>query len=112
MATMLTVALVVFGWIGYIRMPVREYPDIGPPIVSVTTVYPGASPEVVETEVTEVLEEELNTIEGIRTLASSSREQVSEITIEFELERNVDIAAQDVRDKIARIRGLLPDDID
>jgi multidrug efflux pump len=112
LATMLTVALVVFGWIGYSRLPVREFPDIDPPIVAVTTVYPGASPEVVETEVTEVLEDELNTIEGIRTLSSTSREQVSAITIEFELERAVDIAAQDVRDKIARIRGLLPDDID
>ncbi|NQU11240.1 efflux RND transporter permease subunit, partial [bacterium] len=112
MATMLTVALLVFGWIGYDRLPVREYPDIDPPIVSVTTVYPGANPEVVETEVTEVLEEELNTIEGIRTLSSSSREQVSAITIEFALERDVNIAAQDVRDKISRIRGRLPDDID
>lgn len=112
LATMLTAALVVFGWIGYTRLPVREFPDIDPPIVAVTTVYPGANPEVVETEVTEVLEEELNTIEGIRTMVSTSREQVSAITIEFELERNVDIAAQDVRDKIARIRRLLPDDID
>ena len=112
MATMMTVALVVFGWIGYTRLPVREFPDIDPPIVAVTTVYPGANPEVVETEVTEVLENELNTIEGIRTMVSTSREQVSAITIEFELERDVDVAAQDVRDKIARIRRLLPDDID
>jgi multidrug efflux pump len=112
MATMLVAALIVFGLIGYARLPVREFPDIDPPVVAVTTVYPGASAEVVETEVTELLEDELNTIEGIRTMVSTSREQVSAITIEFELERNVDIAAQDVRDKIARIRGRLPADID
>lgn len=112
MATMLTAALIVFGIIGYGRLPVREFPDVDPPIVSVVTVYPGANPQVVETEVTEVLEEELNTIEGIRTLVSTSREEVSEITIEFELKRDVDIAAQDVRDKISRVRGRLPDDVD
>jgi multidrug efflux pump len=112
MATMLTAALIVFGIIGYSRLPVREFPNIDPPIVSVATVYPGASAEVVESEVTEVLEDELNTIEGIRTLYSTSREQVSAITIEFELERDVDVAAQDVRDKISRIRGRLPKDID
>ena len=66
----------------YGRLPVREFPDVDPPVVSVVTVYPGANPQVVETEVTEVLEEELNTIEGIRTLASTTREEVSEITIE------------------------------
>ncbi len=112
MATMLTLALIVFGVIGYSRLPVREFPDVDPPVVSVVTVYPGANPEVVETEVTEVLEEELNTIEGIRTLASTSREEVSAITIEFELRRDVDVAAQDVRDKISRVRGRLPDDVD
>jgi multidrug efflux pump len=112
MATMMTVALVVFGWIGYTRLPVREFPDVDPPVVGVSTVYPGASAEVVETEVTEVLEEELNTIEGIRTMTSVSREQLSQISIEFELERDVEVAAQDVRDKIARIRGRLPRDID
>jgi multidrug efflux pump len=111
-ATMMTVALVIVGLIGYARLPVREFPDIDPPIVAITTVYTGASPEVIETEVTEVLEEELNTIEGIRTMTSESREQLSAITIEFELNRDVDIAAQDVRDKIARIRNRLPKDID
>lgn len=111
-ATMMSVALVVFGLIGYFRLPVRELPDVDPPVVSIITVYPGASPEIVEREVTKVLEEELNTIDGIRTMTSSSKEQVSSITIEFSLTRPVDVAAQDVRDKISRIRKTLPDDID
>ncbi len=112
MATMLTAALIVFGLIGYYQLPVREFPDVDPPVVSVTTVYPGANPEVVETEVTEVLEEELNTIAGIRTLTSTTREEVSDITIEFELRRDVDVAAQDVRDKVSRVMRRLPEDVD
>ncbi len=112
LATMLTLAVVTLGWIGYSRLPVREFPAIDPPIISIVTVYRGASPDVIETEVTKVLEDELNTISGIRTIQSSSSEQVSEINVEFELSRDVDVAAQDVREKIARIRGQLPDDIE
>src|SRR5258705_13841565 len=104
LASMMSLALVLFGLIGLARLPVRELPDIDPPIVSVTTIYPGANAEVVETEVTERLEEEINNIEGIKTLSSQSREQVSNITIEFDLKRNIDIAAQDVRDRVSRVR--------
>lgn len=111
-ASMMSLAIILFGLIGLSRLPLREYPDIDPPVVSVTTVLLGASPEVIETEVTEVLEEELNTIDGIKLMTSISREQVSAITIEFELNRNVDAAAQDVRDKVSRVRGRLPDDVD
>ena len=111
LASMMSLALVLFGVIGLSRLPVRELPDIDPPIVSVTTVYPGANAQVVETEVSEKLEEEINNIEGIKTLTSQSREQVSTITIEFNLSRDIDIAAQDVRDRVSRVRGLLPDDI-
>ncbi len=111
LATMMNLALVLFGLIGLSRLPVRELPDIDPPVVSVTTVYPGASPQVVETEVTERLEEAINNIEGIKTLTSESREQVSAITIEFNLSRNIDLAAQDVRDRVSRVRGALPLDI-
>ena len=111
-ATVLSIALVLFGWIGYTKLPVRELPDIDFPIVSVATTLPGADPEVVEKEVTEVLEEEINTIEGIKTLTSESSENVSRITVEFDLERDIDTAAQDVRDKIARVRGQLPEDAD
>lgn len=111
LATMMNLALVLFGVISLTRLPVRELPDVDPPIVSVSTVYPGANPQVVETEVTERLEEAINNIEGIRTLSSDSREQVSNITIEFDLARDIDLAAQDVRDRVSRVRGRLPEDI-
>lgn len=110
--TMLNLALVVFGIIGLTRLPVRELPNIDPPIVAVLTVYPGASAEVVETEVTEKLEEAVSSAEGIKKVTSESREQVSSITVEFIQGHDVDIAAQDVRDRVARVRGLLPEDID
>src|SRR5690349_12315775 len=112
LATMMNLVLILFGLISLARLPVRELPDIDPPIVSVTTVYPGADARVVETEVTERLEEAINNIEGIKTLTSSSREQVSTITIEFDLSREIDLAAQDVRDRVSRVRARLPQIID
>src|SRR5258705_7845507 len=112
LTTMMSLAIVLFGVISLTRLPVRELPDIDPPIVSVTTIYPGANAHVVETEVTERLEEEINNIEGIRTLTSQSREQVSTITIEFDLAREIDQCAQDVRDRVSRVRGKLPETID
>ncbi|MEO8353067.1 MAG: efflux RND transporter permease subunit, partial [Chthoniobacteraceae bacterium] len=112
LTVMMSLALVLFGLIGLLRLPVRELPNIDPPIISVQTVYPGANAGVVETEVTERLEEELNSIEGIKTLVSESKEQVSNITIEFNLARSIDVCAQDVRDRVARVRGKLPDDIE
>ncbi len=111
LATMINLVVVLFGIIGLSRLPVRELPDIDPPIISVTTVYPGANAQVVETEVTERLEEAINNIEGIKTLRSESREGVSAISVEFDLSRGIDIAAQDVRDRVSRIRGRLPIDI-
>src|SRR6266540_2227963 len=111
LASMLSAALVLFGVIGYTRLSVRALPDIDPPIISVTTVLPGANAQVVETAVTDVLEEELSTIQGIRTLSSQSSEQTSNITLEFTLDRPVDVAAQDVRDKVSRVRGRLPVDV-
>ena len=111
LASMLSAALVLFGVIGYTRLAVRELPDIDPPIISVTTVLPGANAQVVETAVTDVLEEELSTIQGIRTLSSTSSEETSNIGLEFTLDRPVDVAAQDVRDKVSRVRGRLPVDV-
>src|SRR6185369_6407306 len=111
LATMMNLTLVLFGVIGLSRLPVRELPDIDPPIISVTTVYPGANAQVVETEVTERLEEAINNIEGIKTLRSESREGVSNISVEFDLSRDIDLAAQDVRDRVSRVRGRLPEDI-
>lgn len=110
-ATMMNLALVLFGLIGLSRLPVRELPDIDPPIVSVTTIYPGAAASVVETEVTERLEDAINTVEGIKVMTSQSREQVSNITIEFDLSRPIEIATQDVRDRVSGTRGTLPEDI-
>src|SRR5436309_96150 len=111
LASMFSAALVLFGVIGYTRLSVRELPDIDPPIISVSTTLPGANAQVVETAVTDVLEEELSTIQGLRTLSSSSSEENSQITLEFTLDRPIDVAAQDVRDKVSRVRGRLPVDV-
>ncbi len=112
LASMLSLGLVLFGVIGYTQLAVREFPDVDPPIVSVTTVLPGANPQVVESAVTDILEEELSTVEGLRTLSSSSGEGVSNISLEFTLDRDVEAAAQDTRDKVARIRERLPEDVE
>ena len=111
LASMISAALVLFGVIGYSQLSVREFPDVDPPIISVTTVLPGANPRVMESAVTDRLEEELSTTPGLRTLTSSSGEQVSNITLEFNLDRPVEEAAQDVRDRVSRVRGFLPEDI-
>jgi len=112
LATVMSLAIILLGVISYGRLAVREYPDVDPPIVSVTTLYRGASPSVVETEITDVLEEQFATLEDVKTMTSSSREQGSTITIEFELGRDVDQAANDVRDRVSRIRGSLPREAD
>ncbi|MBZ0165821.1 MAG: efflux transporter outer membrane subunit [Candidatus Omnitrophica bacterium] len=112
LASMMSLLLILFGLVGLTRLPVRELPDIDPPIVNVQTVYPGASAAVIETQITEPLEDALSSVEGIKKLTSESREQVSSVTIEFDLSEDVDIAAQDVRDRVARVRGRLPSDID
>src|SRR3990170_2565256 len=111
LASMVSAALVLFGVIGYSQLSVREFPDVDPPIISVSTVLPGANPRVVESAVTDILEEELSTVPGLRTLTSASAEQVSNITLEFTLDRPVEEAAQDVRDKVSRVRGRLPEDV-
>jgi len=108
----MSLSIVLLGYISFTRMPVREYPETDPPIVSVTTIYRGASPNVVETEITDVLEEQFSTIESVKTITSSSREQGSVITIEFELNRDVDESANDVRDRVSRVRGSLPREAD
>ena len=112
LASMMSAALVLFGVIGYRQLSVREYPDVDPPVISVQTSLPGANPQVMESAVTDILEEELSTVPGLRTLVSSSAEQFSNITLEFTLDRDVDDAAQDVRDKVSRVRAKLPDAVD
>ncbi|MGE5178973.1 MAG: efflux RND transporter permease subunit [Bacteroidota bacterium] len=112
LATVMSLAIILFGVISFSRLPVREYPDVDPPIVSISTFYRGASPSVVETEITDPLEEQLATLEGVKTIESSSREQGSSISVEFELSRNIEEAANDVRDKVSRVRGSLPREAD
>ncbi|MBX3025650.1 efflux RND transporter permease subunit [bacterium] len=112
LSTVLSIVIVLFGAIALSRLANREYPDVDSPVVAVTTVLPGAAPEVIETSVTQPLEDQLIAIEGVRHLTSLSREQVSQITVEFELDRNVDEAANDVRDRVARARRKLPDDVE
>ena len=112
LSTVMSLVIVLFGLIAISRLPNREYPDVDPPVVAVTTVLPGAAPEVIETSVTQPLEDQLIAIEGVRHLTSLSREQVSQITVEFELDRNVDEAANDVRDRVARARNKLPEDVE
>jgi len=108
LAAMLSLALLLFGALAFVRLPVREFPDVDPPVISVTTLLPGANPSVVESSVTDVLEEELGSVEGLRTMTSASREEVSTITLEFTLDRDVEAAAQDVREKVSRARRDLP----
>ncbi len=112
LASMSSAALVLFGLLAYDRLQVREFPDVDPPIVSVRTSLRGANPRVMESSVTDLLEEELSTVPGLRTLTSSSAEQSSNITLEFTLDRDVESAAQDARDAVARVRGRLPRDVD
>jgi len=112
LATVFSLLIVLVGFIAYINLPVREYPDIDPPVTTITSIYPGANASVVESEITEIIEEELSGIEGIRTMTSTSRDGVSQIIVEFTLERDIDVAAQDVRDKVSRIRAKLPDNVE
>ena len=108
LATVMSLIIILLGIISFQRLSVREYPKIDTPVVSVRTVYKGASAQVVESQITQPLEDSISGIEGIRTIKSVSREEVSTIGIEFTLQRDSDAAANDVRDRVARVRGLLP----
>ncbi|MDJ0787469.1 MAG: efflux RND transporter permease subunit [Myxococcota bacterium] len=109
---MLTLSLLVFGVLGYNRLGVDQFPSMEFPVVMVAATMEGASPEVMEQDVTDVLEEHINTIAGVRELRSKSGQGSSVITVEFELGVDIDIAAQDVRDKLARARGDLPTEVE
>ena len=109
LATVMSLMIVLLGAISFSRLSVREYPKIDTPVVSVRTVYKGASPQVIESQITQPIEDSISGIEGVRTVKSVSREEVSQITVEFVPERNVDSAANDVRDRVARVRALLPE---
>lgn len=106
-----SILIVLIGVLSFQKLPVREYPNTDSPVVSVQTSYPGASAEVIESKVTEPLEKELSSIDGIRVIRSVSSEQESNITIEFNLSREVNEAANDVRDRVGRARGRLPPEV-
>ena len=110
-AAVLAMLVAVVGAVGFISLSVREYPDVDPPIVSVETRYIGAAANVVETRVTQVLEEQLAGVEGLQTITSRSRDGQSDITIEFAPGRNVDSAANDVRDRVGSATDDLPDEV-
>src|SRR5512136_203216 len=111
-ATMFLMALVVLGIVSYPNIGVDLYPKVDFPIVNVTTRLKGASPEIMDIDVTDKIEESVNTINGVKTITSMSVEGASVVTVEFVLERDIDLAVQDVREKISIIRSKLPTDID
>ncbi len=104
--------IILFGFIGYKFLGVREFPSIDPPIVSVRTSYPGANADIIESQITEPLEKVINSIDGIKNISSSSNQGSSVITVEFNLSKNIDEAANDVRDKVSQAVRTLPKDID
>ncbi len=112
LAIVLSLAILLFGGIGLSNLGVREYPSVDPPVISVSTNYRGASAEVVESQITEPLEAAVNSVEGIRTLTSVSRDGRSTIQVEFELGEDLERAANDVRDRVFRTLGQLPPDVD
>jgi multidrug efflux pump len=112
LAVVMSLVIVVFGLVGFMFLGVREYPAVDPPIVTVTTNYGGASPDVVSAQITEPLEQSISGVAGIRTMSSTSADGRSQIRIEFDLAVPMDTAANDVRDKVALARQLLPADAD
>jgi len=104
--------LIAFGLIAFDRLPLREYPDIDPPIVGIETIYRGAAASVVETRITEVIEERIAGVEGIEYIESSSQDGRSDITVEFSVGRNVDSAANDIRDRVSSVLSNLPVEAD
>ncbi len=111
-ATVISLLLLAFGVLSFNFLPLREYPDINPPVVSISTSYVGASAEIIETRITQVIEDQISGIEGIKQITSSSRDGRSSVNIEFALDRDIDEAANDVRDRVSRIVGRLPEDVE
>ncbi|WP_372767195.1 efflux RND transporter permease subunit [Pseudoalteromonas sp.] len=110
-ATVINLLLLTFGLVAFSMLPLREYPDIDTPIVSVSTSYTGASSEVIETKITQVLENRISGIEGVKSINSSSRNGRSNITIEFNIDRDIDAAANDVRERVSRALDSLPEQV-
>ena len=111
-ATVLSLLLVILGLMSLTLLPVREYPDIDPPVVSIDTNYRGASAQVVETKITQVIEERIAGLEGVEKLTSQSEDERSSINVQFSLSRDIDGAANDIRDRVSRVVGNLPEEAD
>lgn len=111
-ASVINLLLITFGLVAFDRLPLREYPDIDPPVVSVETTYRGAAAQVVESRITQIVEDSIAGIEGIETIESSSRDGRATVTIEFSVDRNIDDATNDVRDRVSTILRRLPDEAD
>src|SRR5262245_38864283 len=109
-ATVVSLLLVILGLMAAMRLAVREYPDISAPVVSIETRYRGATAAVVESKITQIIENQVAGLEGIDKLTSSSAEERSRITIEFTADRDIESAANDVRDRVARVQGDLPEE--
>jgi multidrug efflux pump len=112
LATVFAIVILLFGVVGLTFLGIREFPSVDPPIISVSTSYPGANSDVIETQITEPLEQSINGIQGIRSLTSVSRQGGSDITVEFELSVDMETAANDTRDKVSQAMRLLPRDCD
>lgn len=112
LAMVLSIILIIFGIVGFLSLGDREYPNVDPPIVNVTTTYKGANAEIIQTQITEVLEESISGIEGVRVISSKSSEQSSQIKVEFNLGEDLERATNDVRDKVSKAIRFLPKDID
>lgn len=112
LAIVMSIVILLFGIIGYTYLGVREYPSIDPPIITVSTDYIGANADIIESQITEPLEEQINGIAGIRSLTSVSRDGRSQITVEFDISSDLETAANDVRDRVSIARSRLPQDVD
>lgn len=112
LAMVVSILIILFGVIGFTFLGIREYPNVDPPTVTVSTSYPGANAEIIESQITEPLEESINGIAGIRTLTSSSRDGSSNINVEFQVGTDMEAAANDVRDRVSRAMRSLPPDVD
>lgn len=111
-AMVCSIVIIIFGAIGYKFLGVREYPAIDPPVINVRTSYVGASPDIIEQQITEPLEKAINGVQGVKNITSNSSQGSSNITVEFELNVDLEKAANDVRDKVSQATGNLPQDID
>lgn len=111
-ATVISLLLVAFGILSFMELPLREYPDTSPPVVSVSTSYPGASAEIVEVQITQLIEDQINGVEGVTSISSSSSDGSSRVSVEFAVGRDIDQAANDIRDKVSRITRRLPEGVD